>query len=185
MVGAVAVGLAGATIAVAVGWSLRRSRQTAGSRSDDFLDDCERSGSLLHQQEGPEAHQGRGEGDLRVRVRGQVERHSGGREDHERCDSQVASREESRKYIQSFEKEVELLSVPGTRTSYSSLGTPGLSAHLHRPELMAKNLSELTRSKGYVPDDIQILASLRTSQTGLPTSTRGSCTWTSSPRISC
>ena len=164
----VAVGLAGATIAVAVGWSLRRSRQTAGSRSDDFLDDCERSAHCCINRKDLKLIKVVGRGtygsvfeakwnDIPVAVK-IMNVH----------DSQVASREESRKYIQSFEKEVELLSEFRHANIVQLFGYSLVSPHIYIvQELMAKNLSELTRSKGYVPDDIQILGVIEDIATGL------------------
>ncbi|QDZ22800.1 serine/threonine-protein kinase [Chloropicon primus] len=83
-------------------------------------------------------------------------------------DSQVHSREESRKYIRTFEKEVEFLSQFKHRNVVKLFGYSLVSPHVYIvQELLSQNLSQVTRSKQYKPDDLKILKIIQDISTGL------------------
>merc|ERR1719421_1734944 len=73
-------------------------------------------------------------------------------------DPQMHSREDSRRFIKTFEQEVEYLSQVNHKNIVRLHGYSLASPHVYIvQELMQKNLSQLLREKGYRPDDLRIL----------------------------
>merc|ERR1712182_49527 len=75
---------------------------------------------------------------------------------------------DSRRFIKTFEQEVEDLSQVNHKNIVKLYGYSLASPHIYIvQELMTHNLSEMTHAKDYVPDDIHILKIIENIAEGL------------------
>jgi len=159
----VAAGLATATLAISISWSVRRTRmrrQASLRKSQlemgDFDDDDHAMFSINRKDLKLVKLVGRGTygsvfeakwNDVAVAVKIMNV-----------MDPQMHSREDSRRFIKTFEQEVEYLSQVNHKNIVRLHGYSLASPHVYIvQELMQKNLSQLLREKGYRPDDLRIL----------------------------
>mmetsp|Transcript_845 Transcript_845/g.1510 ORF Transcript_845/g.1510 Transcript_845/m.1510 type:complete len:745 (-) Transcript_845:53-2287(-) len=170
----VAAGLAAATIAISVSWAVRRNRllKAASRRKGqlemgDFDDDgintmfsINRKDLKLVKLVGRGTYGSVFEANwnttpVAVKIMNVM-------------DPQMHSREDSRRFIKTFEQEVEYLSQVNHKNIVKLYGYSLASPHIYIvQELMTHNLSEMTHAKDYVPDDIHILKIIENIAEGL------------------
>ena len=176
----VAVGLSAATFAASLVWAIRRSKQSRHNLAPGSNRSSDRSLALSEFESSNEAAAlfcinrkdlklvklvGRGTygsvfeakwNDTPVAVK------------ILNVSNEIGSREETRRYIQTFEKEVEYLSQVDHENIVKLFGYSLVSPHVYIvQELMEQNLSQVTRAKNYKPRDVTIIRIVKEIAMGL------------------